>query len=307
MLSRTKLGRAPGDFPSFGGLLASSPNGRTVYALVRGEPAHIAAVVARTGRVRARMALPKGIAFRRLAIGPRTGRVYAIGNAGRRDALSAHLLILSPAGRRVSLTRVREAEGRDWYIHSIAVAPDETRLLVSYHGSNTTGADLIGLDPVRPCVDRTSKYAACLGRNHGDVAWVPDGVLATGGGPTIRILDPEKGAVVRELDSGLVNVHVMDFVVRGGFAYVFGGCQYTGGLTEVSLAEGTFRVVVGGKRVCGESATFLGETLVVGRRPFSDIYMRAQDPSLVFVDVEAGRIVRSVRLPDEPADVLALG
>lgn len=307
MLSRTALGRAPEDFPSFGGLLARSRDGLTVYALVRGPDPHVAVVVARTGGVRARLKLPAGIVFRRLAVGLRTGRVYLAGNSGTGNALSAHLLVLSPAGRRISLTRVRKADGRDWYVDSIAIAPDELRLLISYHGGSTTGADVIELAPVRRCVDRTAKHAACLGRNHGDVAWLSDGVLAAGGGPTLYILDPETGAVVRTLENGLVNVHVMDFVVRGSFAYVFGGCQYTGGMTEVTLAEGTFRVVIAGHRLCGESAAFLGDTLVVGRRPFHTDPHNPQRPSLLFVDVAAGKILRSVRLPDDPADVLALG
>lgn len=307
VLSRTTLADAQADFPSFGGMLGRSRDGRTVYALVRGPQAHIAAVVARNGRIRARLPLPQGIVFRRVAVGPRTGRLYAIGNAGRKSALSAHLLVLTPAGRRISLTRIREADGRDWYVHAIAVAPDETRVLVAYHGSNTTGADVVGLGPVRPCVDRTPAYAACLARNHGDIAWTADGVLAAGGGPTLAILAPDTGAVVRELDNALENVHVMDFVLRGRSAYVWGGCRYAGGLTEISLAGGTPRVVVAGKRVCGETAAFLGDTLVVGRRPFSDIYRRAQAPTLVFVDVDLGKIVRSVRLPEDPADVLAVG
>jgi hypothetical protein len=307
VLSRTTLGRAPEDFPSFGDLLARSPNGRTVYALVRGRDAQVAAVVARTGGVRARMKLPAGIVFRRLTVGERTGRIYLAGNSGKGNALSAHLLVLSPAGRRISLTRVREAEGRDWYVNSIAVAPDESRLLITYHGGSTTGADVVELNPVRRCVDRTSKHAACLGRNHGDVAWLSDGVLAAGGGPTLYVLDPETGAVVRSLENGLVNVHVMDFVLRGGSAYVFGGCQYTGGLTEVSLSGGTVRVVVAGKQACGEGATFLGDRLVLGRRPFNTDPHNPQRPSLIFVDVAAGKIVRSVRLPDDPADVLAVG
>lgn len=307
VVTRTSLGRPPGGSPSFGGLLARSRDGRTVYALVHGPRQHIGAVVAGTTGVRARIALPAGIVFRRLAVGERTGRLYLVGNTGPRNALDVHLLVLSPAGRRLSLTRVRRAEGRDWYVNSVAVAPDESRLVVSYHGGRTTGADVIRLAPVRPCVDRTRDPGACLARNHGDVAWIDGGVLAAGGGPTLRILDPETGAVVRELESGLENVHVMDFVVRGGFAYVWGGCQYAGGLTEVSLSAGSYRLIVPGKRVCGESAAFLGETLVVGRRPFSDIYSRGQQPSLVFVDVAAGRVLRSVRLPEDPADVLAVG
>jgi len=58
---------------------------------------------------------------------------------------------------------------------------------------------------------------------------------------------------------------------------------------------------------CGVTATLLDERmLVLGRRWHRDPSGRGADGALVFVDLDAGKVQRSVPLAEDPGDVLAL-
>lgn len=308
VLSRVRLGPAP-EFASYGSLLAASPNGRTVYALARGKPQRVVAVD-RDGTVAARHPLPAGVTWRRLAVGQRTGRLYLAGDvAGARKndlgevELGVRLLVLAPDGEKLSLTPIRQPAGRDWYAGWITVAPDESSVLVSYHGSDTTGSDLVRLDPVRSCVDTTPEWGACLAHNHGRAEWAGDRILAATGESKLALLDLS-GRVVRELDSGLRNVHLMEFELVDDVAWAFGDCVKGAGLARVDLGRGGSKPI----RACGDVAALLHDsTLVLGRRWRRDPYGRGVDPSLLVVDLEARKGVRTIVLPEDPADVLAVG
>ena len=59
---------------------------------------------------------------------------------------------------------------------------------------------------------------------------------------------------------------------------------------------------------CGDVGALFGDsTLVLGRRWSRDPYGRGRDASLAFVDLERGKVIRTVTLPEDPADVLAVG
>jgi hypothetical protein len=311
VLSRVRLAAAP-EFASYGSLLAASPHGETVYALVRGQRQRVFAFD-RGGSITARITLPGEATWRRLAIGPRTGRLYLAGDAeGTRKndlgsvELGVRLLVLSPDGAQLSLTPIREPQGRDWYAGWITLAPDESSLLVSYHGSDTTGSDVIGLDPVRACSDDTrADHAACLAHNHGRAEWVDDRILAATGEARLALLD-RSGRVARELDSGLRNIHLMEFLVTDDGAYAFGDCVKGSGLAYVPLDGDSARILV--RKACGDVATLLGDSrIVLGRRWSRDPYGRGVDPSLLFVHLDDRRTERTVTLPEDPAAVLAVG
>jgi len=310
VLSRVRLGAMP-EFASYGSLLASSSDGETIYALVRGKRQHVAAID-RDGLVVQRYALPRDMTWRRLAVGPESGRIYVAGDVPgerRNDLgeveLGVRLLVLSPDGVRLALAPIREPEGRDWYVGWTTVARDESSLLVSYHGSDTTGSDVVRLDPIRLCVDRTPEWGACLGGNHGRSQWVGDRIVAATGESQLALLDGS-GRVVRKLESGLRNIHLMEFEVVGNVAYAFGDCVKGAGLARVPLDGGEARVVARG--ACGDVAARLEDsTLVFGRRWSRDLYGRGKGAALVYVDLDVGKIKRSIELPEDPADVLAVG
>lgn len=103
VLTRARLGPAPGSFPSYGTLLAASPDRHTVYALVRGKRPQVAAIDG-DGGVPENYELPGKVTWRRLAVGPKSGRLYLAGNVAgiRRNKLGnvelgVRLLVL--AGR----------------------------------------------------------------------------------------------------------------------------------------------------------------------------------------------------------------
>ena len=310
VLTRVRLGPPPA-FASYGSLLAASPDERRVYALVRGKPQRVVAFE-RSGAVAGRYALPGDATWRRLATGPQTGRLYLVGDVegNRRNELGqielgVRLLVLSPDGERLSLTPIREPAGRDWHAGWITVAPDESSLLLSYHGSDTTGSDLIRLDPVRTCVDSTPEWGACLAHNHGRAEWHRDRIVAATGESPLALLDPS-GRVLRELDTGLREVHLMAFVLDGETAYAFGDCVKGTGVARVPLIDGKPRLVA--RAACGDVAALLGDSaLVLGRRWSRDPYGRGANASLVFVDIEKGKTRTTLELPEDPADVLAVG
>lgn len=121
----------------------------------------------------------------------------------------------------------------------------------------------------------------------------------------MALLEPS-GRVVRELETDLRDVHLMEFTVAGDVAYAFGDCVKGAGLARVPL-RGSARMVV--REACGDTATLLHDsTLVLGRRRTRDAYGRGgSDAALVFVDLKARKLENSVQLPEDPADVLAVG
>lgn len=306
VLSRARLGPAPKS-ASYGSLLAASPEG-DVYALVRGTRQRVVELDA-SGALVAEHALPAAASWRRLAVGPRTGRLYLVGDvAGTRKndlgavELGVRLLVLDPRGQQLSLTPIREPDGRDWYAGWITVAPDESSLLVAYHGTDTTGADLVRLDPIRTCIDVTPAWGACLARNHGRAEWVGGRILAAAES-RLALLEPS-GRVARMLDARLPDVHLMEFRLFDGAAYAFADCVKGTGLARVDLERGASKPI----RACGDTATFLDDsTLVLGRRWRQNPYGPGIEPTLLFVDLEARRATRSIVLPADPADVLAVG
>jgi hypothetical protein len=310
VLSRTRLGPEPGGSPSYGDLIAASRDRRTVYALVHGKTQHVAAVD-REGASRETYPLPQGVTWRRIAVGLRTGRLYLVGDvAGTRRnelgsvELSVRLLVLTPNGEHLLHARIRKAAGRDWYAHSLTLAGDESSALVAYHGSDTTGSDLVVLDPLRRCRDTSPAWGACLARSHGRTQWLDDRILAATGEKALAVLLPS-GRVDRKIDTRLGTAHLMEFTVAGRAAYAFADCDGEFGLARVELDKGTASVIV--RDACGVVATLLGEsTLVLGRGPGEDASGRGTGAAISFLDLEARKVERSVRLGSEPADVLAL-
>ena len=246
-----------------GAHLALAPGGRTLYVLVQGSARSGDSVAfvdtarrAVTGRVR----LPQGAIFRVLALAPATHRLYVVGDRPARGPQQPVVAALDTAERRLLWTQlVSRTGGLDWWVYGAAVEPGEQTLLVSYHGSSTTGADRlrIGPDGVEACTPPPRPYpgAACI-EIHGRIEPYGDNLLAGTGNPrSILVLDHD-GRRLRNLDPRLDGNHLMEFAVdrKRGVLYSVGSCGYAGGLAEVALTTGRARLLERprNRRICGE-------------------------------------------------------
>jgi hypothetical protein len=258
-------------------------------------------------------------AFRAIAIGPRTQRIYLAGNRDAAGGIgSAVVSVFDPSGRRLLATHtVRRAAG--WLVYDTAISPDETRFYVSYHGPSTQGADVLsirGLKTTR-CVP-AARSRACL-RVHGAVEARGVRLLATAGEPPYILELRANGRVVRTLDSGLAGNHLMEFALDPdrSLLYAVGSCGYTGGLSRLDLESGTIAlfgypaprdVDIDGSRsgICGERVS-VGSALVAVAKTQRPVPTVDRPGQLLFVAAQSGEIASRVPLPSEPVDVLLVG
>lgn len=312
--------------PQVGRFLALSPDRDTLYVLVpwtRATRQVVTAVDLASLQIRERFRLPRGLAYRSVVAGSRSGRLYVVGNRPAVNEVPAPtdavVTVLDPAsGAVLSTWNVREADGHFWWVLDAAVSDDERRLYISYHGGCaaesdlcTTGADWldIGGDRARRCQRQTYPYGGCMGRVHGSVAVYEGGVVAaTGEAPIIQI--DRRGRMVQSWKSGIPGNHLMQFALdrKGRVLYALGSCGYRGGLSRIDLESGRSRVT--GYRTSRASGGVCGERLALG--PESLIVV-ASNPtpvpqgspsSLLFVDARTGSVIRSVATPVESLDVL---
>jgi hypothetical protein len=259
-----------------------------------------------------RFPLDRGIVFRAVAVGPRTGRLYLFGNraagGGAEDAVVA---VLDPSTGEMRASTVREAEGHDWWIIDGAVASDESRLYVSYHGGCsedvklcTTGADWIDVDGDRlaRCGQRSAPGIGCLVRVHGGVEAIDGGLIAAPGTQKlIRLSD--RGQVTADLPSRLGRNHVMEFAVdaAGERAYAVGQCDLFGGVSVLDLGSERARMLT--PNVCGERIAVGGDLVAVADQFGSDPL--GAPARVTLVDARTGS-VRYVGVPVEAVDVLVI-
>jgi hypothetical protein len=263
-----------------GPLLAATADGRTVLALVRYPVAgrsSVAVVDARSLRVRCRHPLEPGIRYTGLLLG-RSGTVYAVG--ARRSGPSRWDSVLTMAdgetGELLGSRTLREADqtprvrtGKGWSAYWAALRPDERRLVVSYHGGDTTGADtfrvspgsrVFGEAPKRRCpagVPRTRcpSDRTDAGQVHGAVAAAGAGFVATSGGPTMLRLDRRGRETGRLRLHGRLG-HLMDFEIDAGRRLLYvSTCGSRPGILRVKLGRG--------RRTSVQSGDFCGPPLAV--------------------------------------------
>jgi hypothetical protein len=314
--SRLRLGEERDQF-SPGRLLATTPAGTTVYALVReNKRPSIAVVATASGRLRMRIPLPAGLDARSLVVGSRSGTLYVLANRegtrrneGEGLESSAQLLVVDPGSRRVRKSiEIRPHEGRDWYVNSAAVAPDERTLYVTYHGEDTTGADWIALPELRRCRRSPHPWAGCLPNElHGHLLpLAAGGFVAATGGPRLVRYDGS-WRPVRKLDTQLAGNHLMDFAVttRQDAVAAVGSCVYRPGVALLDLRTGRPRASTQQQDVCGERSAFAGNALVVGRNAGQVAVPRPG--KILVVNPASGAITGSLRTPAEVVDLLALG
>lgn len=315
---------------SAGRYLAQSRSGKTIFALVlRGKDgaSQVAMIDASTARVQDRYSLPEGVVFRSLAVGPKTGRLYLFGNRPSKKSRgdtgdyrkeSVVVAVLDPNnGRMLENQTVREANGKDWSVYQGEVSSDESQLFVSYHG-DTVGADRITITP--QSLKRCQKQGVypnqgCIPAHSGVEAYGNRILVSPGDGPWIEERTQE-GELLRKWDTKLQGNHMLDLALdaREVRLYALGSCGYRGGLSRVDLGTGEVKVLaptlpgvdfVRERLVCGERVSVgPGSLLVVGKT--AQAVPQADIPgSLLLVDSNSGRKIRTMDTPSEPVDVLA--
>jgi hypothetical protein len=305
--------------------MALSGDRRALYVLVpRGQDQpttadRVEVLDPATLRVRASYRLDPATTYQSLALGRRSGRLYLFGNRPDGTGLAAVAATLDPAdGRMLRRWTVRQARGRHWWVYRGVATSDERHLLVSYHGQDTTGADVLTLPEGRlvGCRASADPGTACLPSVHGDVIATGRHLLATTGDPSRVERLTLDGRVTGHWDSRLAGNHLMELALdpSGRWLYAVGACGYAGGLSAIDLSTGQVRVLARptGPRqdtaplpaVCGERVEAeTGGLLAVaktGRRVPASTSPRA----LLDVDARTGLLRRAVATPSEPVDLL---
>jgi hypothetical protein len=301
-------------WPSTGRFLALDRG--TLVVLVRGSrPGGDRLVFVDRARraVVARLRLPAQTIFRSVALAPRSRRLYVVGDRPESGLQQQPVVAaVDLRARRLLWSRlVQRAEGFDWVVYRAVVEPGERSLLVSYHGSTTTGADRLVLtgDGISACEPPPGSRAglACIAL-HGNVeAYAGRLVAATGDGRTMLVLDRD-GKELRRLDPRLPRNHLMEFALdrRRGLLYAVGSCGYAGGLSETSLASGRARVLErpGDRRICGERIAVASPSLLAIGRTGLPVPDPGAPGAVLLVRRADGVLMAIVRTQSEPVDVL---
>jgi DNA-binding beta-propeller fold protein YncE len=307
--------------------MAVSQDHRLLYVLVpRGanQPAgsdRVDVINTTTLQVRASYRLDRAVAYRSLALAPHTGRLFLFGTRSEPSGQRLQVSMLDPAsGRQLGSWDAHPASGHTWLPHVAIVAIDERHLVVSYHGSDTTGADVLTLAGGRlvRCAGAPASVG-CLQSVHGDVVATAEGHLLATTGDAQRIEELTlDGQVIRRWDSELTGNHLMELGLdpERRWLYAIGSCGYTGGLSAIDLRSGAARLLAppSGPRdpetlrslpgICGERIEAgLGGLVVVAKTARAVPQPQASGAVLV-VDGQNGRLLRTIATPSEPVDLL---
>jgi hypothetical protein len=301
ILARRDLGTGPSIRLSTP-LLTQGPDHSQLYALTpqrTGRAQRVVRLGADDLAVRSDLRLPGDVTFTAIEAGPRTGTLYLFGT--RRGA--PVLATADGALTRIDTSQqLRAGGGRHWLVIAATVDAAESRLIVSYHGETTTGADVVdvsgspALPTVVACAFPGGRGLGCLHDVHGTAAFVGDELAATTGSRAVVVLDAAGGTVKRRLDSELPQNHLMTLAAGPGAdtVVVVGSCTQAGGVSVLDVANGDAtrrgyparRQRSGYRGVCGDSVATWGDTAVIAA---PDPVGRGQYPTGLFLlDLRAG-------------------
>lgn len=317
VLAKEVLARAPRSH-SAGRYLAF--NGR-VFVLARGNVPVLAEIDIETARPQRRHALDRRLEYWALAAGTRSRRLYVfatragtrVGEFGRER--SAVVAVFAPDGTTTFKTRTLHGfDGREWVPYAGTVSPDERYLAVTYHGADTSGADLFTLPEVAParCRAPPPPGSGCVQRAHGAAAFYGRRLLYATGGPALESA-AFGGTATHRWMTDLGEQHIMEFALdaRRELANVAGACGYGTGIVEADLDRTTVRALgdasAGGRsNVCATRIALADNDHVVVAITERPVPNPARRGAIALVSRATGRIVRTVNTEAEPVDVLVL-
>jgi hypothetical protein len=328
IVAEQTLGSAAPTPGAAGQLMGLSADHTSLLVLVRGSPDQVVVVNTATAHVRASyLAGENDASFSSLAVGPQSGRIFLFGN--RRNSSGGigdvEVVALDPrTGQQLAHLPASEAfpKDYDWRVYQGAVAPDEKRVFVSYHGVWTTGVDwfdIRGRDLVR-CPNHWRPDCGCIG-GHGEFVLYKNKVLAATGS---RLLLSDQDGTLREgFDTDLQQTHLMEFALdeRAGMVYAISPCGYAPGLSAVDvrsagvpltmtdyetgkLSLSSFpKPLMRTESACGARIAIADGIAVIGKTAIP-VPSADKPGSLVFVNAKDGRVLRQIVTPSEPADLL---
>jgi hypothetical protein len=230
-------------------------------------------VDARTLRTLCTHSLEPGVRYSSLLLG-RSGTVYAIGVRRVERGRWNSVLTMADAetGELAGSQTLREADltprvrfAKDWWPYWTALSDDERRLVVSYHGGDTTGADTYRVSPGSGverdgvsegrCPSRTPRWGCetdmtDVGWAHGAVEAAGRGFVAASGGEDVLRVGRRGGETGRLHLRGHLG-HLMAFELDAGrrFLYV-SACGARPGILRTDLAGAGRRMMLSGD-FCG--------------------------------------------------------
>lgn len=267
--------------------------------LVRGATSSIVLVDVATGSVSRRQQLAAGLAYRGLAVGAVTGRIYVFSN---RDVgpdrgpthgppSSAVVTVLAPDLSTVIYSQtVRDSDGFDWFVYEGATDSSETHMLVSYHGPDTTGIDLLSIEANRLADPCGGLGTGCIQSHGGFIITTSRLYLATGASPILETTPT--GVIVGQIDTGIQNEHIMELALdaSGKSIFIAGSCLYSGGLFRVDLqSQHTLALASQGSNICGERVVDSDNAIAV-----------VIDPDVLLVSLPSGRLTRRFDGTNDP-------
>jgi hypothetical protein len=301
-------------------VLAATPDRRTVLALVREAEQggdSVAVLDPVTLELRCTHALERDVSYLGLILG-RSGRFYAYGTRRaepprRRDAV----LTIGDArtGKLEPTQTLRHAargewrgSGADWFAYAATLTPDERRLAVSFHGSDTTGADLYRVSPesrVGHVGGRPRGGYTDIGMMHGQVAASGTGFIGTNAEHGLVRLD-RAGHVTRRIPVTPTS-HLMDFASEAGGSRIYTSlCRPRAVIQRLDLARRRSRRLPTG-RSCGLPLTVRRHVLVLSGPASTKPGTRYEWPQRVLVvDLNHPTASFMIRRPGTPLDALVL-
>lgn len=317
--TRRRVLAPPSPNPVPGHYFAASKQGHSLFVLTSGGGSRSATLFALdpiTLRTKDRYTLPAGVEFRSLAVGPKTGDLYLFGNrAGSRlnevgyPEQDVIVGVINPQDEALTVTTVRSARGRDWLVYRGVVSADERRLFISYHGSDTTGADFLRISGKRlsRCTVKTRPGQGCIGDVHGNIEAYGAGIVASTGDSHVILQFDRDGRMTRLWRTKL-RTHLVEFAVdrQSRRLYAIGSCNQSGGLSEIDTLAESARVVVppsSQSGVCGERLAVSPDAVLALTN--IEVPVFPEIPGAVrFINGEKGTLIRSVPTPSGPLDVL---